>query len=122
MMSRRDERKKEFKAKEIYLKQKLAPVIKGIDFIVEQVVTPYLMYLGYLMLPVLLTLIINLSETRIKAIRINELHFTVEQMQQIIHYQRVFWGVLLLLPLSAVFMRLVYQLFIYLKVKGKRDE
>ncbi|MGR8827597.1 hypothetical protein N2E09_08260 [Leuconostoc citreum] len=114
MMSRRDERKKEFEVKEIYLKQKLAPVIKGIDFIVEQVVTPYLMYLGCLMFPVLLTLIINLSEKRI-----NTLHITPEQMQQIIHYQRIFLLMLLLLPLLVVLIRLIVKKFEHLKKRSR---
>ncbi|MGR8831136.1 hypothetical protein [Leuconostoc citreum] len=122
MMSRHDEVNKKFEAKVKEFKEKLAPVIKVIDFIDLQICRPYLLSLGCLMLPVLLTLVINLNETSIKAIKINKLHVTAEQLQQVIHYQRLFWVILLLIPLVVVFVRLVSQLIRYLRERKIRDE
>ncbi|WP_349533881.1 hypothetical protein [Leuconostoc citreum] len=122
MMSRHDEVNKKFEAKVKEFREKLAPVIKVIDFIDLQIFRPYLLNLGCLMLPILLAFIINFTETRIKAIKINKLHVTSEQLQQVIHYQRLFWCSLLLLPLVLVFVRLVCQLIRYLRERKIRDE
>ncbi|WP_349585252.1 hypothetical protein [Leuconostoc citreum] len=122
MMSRHDEVNKKFEAKVKEFKEKLAPVIKVIDFIDLQICRPYLLSLGCLMLPILLAFIINFTETRIKAVKINTLHVTSEQLKQIIHYQRLFWCSLLLLPLVVVFVSLVWQLIRYLRERKIRDE
>ncbi|MGR8808801.1 hypothetical protein [Leuconostoc citreum] len=115
-MSRSDETIKQIEVKVKTLKQKLAPVIKVIDFIDVQLFRPYLMYLGCMMLPVLMSFLINFTEIKITAI-----HVTAKQMQQLIHYQRLFCLSLLLIPLLAVFVRLVGQLIKYLKGRKVND-